>query len=262
MIAYPPGTPCWVDLSSTDVPASQAFYSELFGWEVTERAPADTNGGYWIFTLDGEDVAGLASSQTPGQPPYWMTYIAVENAEDAAAKIAAAGGEALFEPFTIMEDGRMGVFRDGADGAIFSVWQPLSFAGAGVVNRVGAWVMNELDTRDVDGAARFYGEAFGWTFDPIEVEGQLVYGSWRLDGRLIGGVLPIGPQFPASIPANWMVYFGVDDVDATRTKVEGLGGRALADPVDVPTGRFLALMDPLGAAFAVLQTAEYDALPN
>ena len=69
MTSYPPGTPNWVDLSSTDVPASQAFYSELFGWEVTERAPADVNGGYWIFTLDGEDVAGLASSQTPGQPP-------------------------------------------------------------------------------------------------------------------------------------------------------------------------------------------------
>jgi predicted enzyme related to lactoylglutathione lyase len=155
----------------------------------------------------------------------------------------------------------MGVFRDGADGAIFSVWQPLSFSGAGAVNKVGAWAWSEVDTRDADGAARFYREAFGWTFQPIEQDGTMVYGSWSLDGRLIGGLLPMGPQFPAEIPANWMVYFGVDDVDQTRATVEGLGGRALADPIDVPQGRFVALMDPLGAAFAVLQ-GNYDPPPG
>ena len=261
MITYPPGTPCWVDLSSTDVPASQAFYSELFGWEVTERAPASVNGGYWIFTLDGEDVAGLASSQTPGQPPYWMTYIAVSSADDAAAAVAAAGGSALFEPFTVMEDGRMGIFRDGADGAIFSVWQPLSFAGAAVVNRVGAWAMSELDTRDADGAARFYRDAFGWEFKPIEVDGNMVYGSLTLDGRLVAGLLPMGPQFPPSVPANWLVYFGVESVDETRARVEQLGGSTLAEPMDVPSGRFVVLQDPQGAAFAVLQ-GEYDPPPG
>jgi predicted enzyme related to lactoylglutathione lyase len=261
MITYPPGTPCWIDLSSTDVPASQAFYSELFGWEGTERAPADRNGGYWIFTLDGKDVAGLASSQTPGQPPYWMTYIAVDDADEAGAAIAAAGGQELFEPFTVMEDGRMGVFRDGADGAIFSVWQPLSFKGAQAVNQVGAWAWGELDTRDTGGAAKFYAEAFGWKLAPIEQDGQTVYGSWSLDGRLIGGLLPMGPQFPPTIPASWIAYFGVDDVDATRTRVEGMGGRALTDAMDVPNGRFLALMDPQGAAFAVLQ-GSYDPPPG
>jgi predicted enzyme related to lactoylglutathione lyase len=160
-----------------------------------------------------------------------------------------------------MEDGHMGVFRDGADGAIFSAWQPLSFAGAASVNKVGAWVWSELDTRDVDGASRFYGDVFGWTLEPIEVDGQMVYGTWRLDGRSIGGLLPMGPQFPATIPANWMVYFGVENVDEARAKVESLGGRALAEPVDVPQGRFLALMDPLGAAFAILQ-GEYDPPPG
>ena len=30
---YPPGTPCWVDLSTSEPKASAAFYTGLFGWE-------------------------------------------------------------------------------------------------------------------------------------------------------------------------------------------------------------------------------------
>jgi len=40
-----PGIPGWIDLGSPDPEASRRFYSELFGWEVTERAPASVNGG-------------------------------------------------------------------------------------------------------------------------------------------------------------------------------------------------------------------------
>ncbi|XAZ30993.1 hypothetical protein AAHB34_18320 [Paenarthrobacter ureafaciens] len=31
---YKQGTPCWVDLSSTDIEVSKKFYRELFGWEL------------------------------------------------------------------------------------------------------------------------------------------------------------------------------------------------------------------------------------
>ena len=35
--SYTPGTPCWVELSGTpDIEASEAFYRELFGWEMPE----------------------------------------------------------------------------------------------------------------------------------------------------------------------------------------------------------------------------------
>ena len=93
MIVYPPGTPNWVDLSSTDLSASQAFYSELFGWEVVERAPAEMNGGYWTFTKGGADVAGIGPSQVEGAPPFWTTYVAVEDADAHHAQAVAAGAE-------------------------------------------------------------------------------------------------------------------------------------------------------------------------
>jgi hypothetical protein len=261
MIVYPPGTPNWVDLSTTDLAASQAFYTEIFGWEVTKRAPDEANGGYWIFTLDGEAVAGLGASQIQGASPFWTTYVAVADADATAAKVEAAGGKVATGPFTIDDDGRMAVFVDGADGAMFAVWQPLSFQGAQAVNRVGAWVWSELNARDVEGAQRFYGDVFGWTFEPIEQDGELVYGSWRLDGRLIGGLLPMGPRFPPDVPANWVAYFGVDDVEAAGEHVRRLGGQVVAGPMDVPQGRFLTLTDPLGAVFALWQ-GEFEPPPS
>ncbi len=42
--AWPPGTPCWVDLSVSDMQRSQEFYGAVFGWEFSQRA--EEFGGY------------------------------------------------------------------------------------------------------------------------------------------------------------------------------------------------------------------------
>ena len=156
---------------------------------------------------------------------------------------------------------RLTVFTDAAGGAHFAVWEPKEHRGAQVVNAPGALTMNELDTRDLDGAARFYGEVFGWEFEPIEVDGELVYGSFTLGGRLMAGVLPMGPQFPPEVPANWVPYFGVEDLDASAERAVSLGGQSLMGPTAVPAGRFVVLRDPHGAVFCIFQ-GSYDPPPG
>jgi predicted enzyme related to lactoylglutathione lyase len=249
-IEYPPGTPSWVDLSSPDPDASAGFYGELFGWTAREAG-----SGYRIFTLGGDSVGGLAPAQE-GQPPHWTTYVAVADADATQSKVEAAGGRTLFGPIDVGGAGRMALFADGAGGALFGIWQPGYNRGAQVVNAPGALTMNELDTRDPDGAKRFYGEVFGWVVQPVaEQDGKLVYASLKLDGRLIGGLLPMDENFPAEVPANWLAYFGVDDLDATRARARELGGSVRVERVDVPAGSFSVLADPHGAVFAILQGA-------
>jgi predicted enzyme related to lactoylglutathione lyase len=260
MIEYPPGTPSWVDLSSPDLDASARFYGELLGWEAaaSEGAPEET-GGYRMFTLDGADVAGLGPSQ-PGQPPAWTTYVAVADASSARAKVEAAGGSTVMEPLEVMDAGTMAVFSD-AEGAFFAVWQADRHRGAQIVNAPAALTMNELRTRDLDGAARFYGEVFGWEIEPLEQGGEVVYGSVRLGGRLVAGALPMGDNFPPQLPPHWIPYFGVESLEAAAAKATELGGQALTEPITVPQGRFLALVDPQGAAFMVLE-GQYDPPPG
>ncbi|MEA2466627.1 MAG: uncharacterized protein QOJ57_753 [Thermoleophilaceae bacterium] len=261
MIEYPQGTPSWVDLSSPDLDASARFYGEMFGWEAAAgEGPVEETGGYRMFSLGGAEVAGLGPAQ-PGQPPAWNTYVAVDDAAAIGEKIEAAGGKTVMEPLKVMDAGTMAIFTDAAGGAYFAVWQADRHRGAQHVNAPGGLTMNELDTRDFDGAARFYGEVFGWEIEPVEVDGQVMYGSFKLDGRLVAGLLPMGPQFPPGVPPHWVPYFGVEDLEASAEKAQELGGQVLAGPIAVPAGRFLVLRDPQGAAFCIWQ-GSYDPPPG
>ena len=61
---YTPGTFSWADLATTDVPAAQAFYSALFGWE-WEDTPIPGGGVYSMARLRGHDVAAASDSRRP-----------------------------------------------------------------------------------------------------------------------------------------------------------------------------------------------------
>ena len=58
-------------------------------------------------------------------------------------------------------------------------------------------------------------------------------------------------------PANWMPYFGHDDVERLAGEIDGLGGQLFNGPVHMPQGTIAVLGDPQGAVFAVW-TGQYD----
>jgi hypothetical protein len=66
-------------------------------------------------------------------------------------------------------------------------------------------------------------------------------------------MMPMDESWPAAVPAHWMVYFAVDDTDATAAKAAELGGQVSVPPTDIPPGRFAVLNDPQGAVFSVLK---------
>src|SRR3954468_18367995 len=159
---YIPGVPCWIDTTQPDPDAAIAFYADLFGWEYEDVMPPGAPGKYYIGRLRGGDVAGVGS-QFEGAPPNpaWNTYIWVEDADEIAAKVRAAGGGVIMEPGDVMDSGRTAAFTD-PEGAAFSVWQPNRHRGATVVNEHGSLNFNTVNTPDVEGARAFYGAVFGW----------------------------------------------------------------------------------------------------
>ena len=62
----------------------------------------------------------------------------------------------------------------------------------------------------------------------------------------------VGPQWQG-VPAHWMSYFTVDDVDAAAAKVKELGGNVCVPPTDIPVGRFAVVSDPAGATFSLFK---------
>lgn len=249
--AWPAGTPCWVDLGVGDVARATAFYGGLFGWDIQAGPPEA--GGYAMCMLGGRAVAGIGPQMNAGMPPFWTTYIASDDADAAAAKITAAGGQVMMEPFEVMDVGRMFVAVDPG-GAVFGVWQARAHTGVGVANEPGSLTWNENMSRNFEGNKAFYQEVFGYDYSDIGGDG-MQYATLDLAGGQVGGIGGMGPEQPAARPAAWVAYFAVADADAAVAKATELGGRVIAPPFDTPYGRMAALMDDQGAAFAIMKPA-------
>lgn len=58
-----------------------------------------------------------------GVPNHWQVYFAVDDADGAASKVSAEGGQVIAEPFDIPSVGRSAVLGD-PQGAVFSVLKP------------------------------------------------------------------------------------------------------------------------------------------
>jgi predicted enzyme related to lactoylglutathione lyase len=248
MTAYEPGTPSWVDVSVPDVPKAAAFYSSLFGWELQGGGPE--SGGYGMLTLGGKNVAGIGPIQMEGQPSAWTTYVSIDNVDAAVERIKAAGGNVFVPPMDVMDAGRMAVAADPT-GAVFGLWQPKLMIGADVVNDEGAFCWNELMTRDTKAAADFYEQVFGWKADS-EAFGDTTYTQFKLNDSGIAGMMPMGDNFPAEVPANWLVYFTVADCDQAVATAQQAGGGVAMAAMDISIGRIAVLTDPNGAVFAVI----------
>jgi uncharacterized protein len=254
--SYSPGTPCWVDLGTPDIDAAVDFYGSLFGWQVPESENVEQTGGYRRATKNGVDVAGVMPLMQEGQPPAWSSYVSVADADATAAAVGEAGGSVIAEPMDVMGLGRMAIFADPS-GAVFGIWQPGTFLGAGLVNEPGALAWNELNTRDLEGAKSFYGAIFGWGFEENDMGEMGKYTTITLGGNPVGGILDMGErQVPEEVPPHWLAYFATEDTDATIEQAKQRGGGVMMGPVDIPVGRFAILTDPHGAAFAVIALNE------
>ena len=245
---YEPGVPSWVDIGVPDKQAAADFYGGLFGWDAPE-GPAEA-GGYRVATVRGRAVAGIGDQQNPGHP-VWATYIAVDDADEAVAKVLAAGGQVLLPAMDVLDVGRMAVFAD-PQGAVFSVWQAGTHPGAELANEPGTWSWSELITTDVQAATSFYADVFGWTTDPKGDGPVPEYVEWQVGGRSVAGMMQKPPMMPAEVPPHWGVYFAVADADAAAARVQELGGTVLMPPMDIEPGRFAAVADPSGAVFNVI----------
>jgi predicted enzyme related to lactoylglutathione lyase len=92
----------WFEVLGSDPGRSQAFYRQLFGWDVSE-------GAY------GQVVAGIGGGIGAGGQARWATvYAAVADVEAALAGAESLGGTRVYGPNQAGEQLETGAFRDPA----------------------------------------------------------------------------------------------------------------------------------------------------
>jgi uncharacterized protein len=245
---YAPGTFSWVDLTTTDQDAAKGFYGALLGWEADDM-PAGEGIVYSLMRIGDAQVAAIApqpdAQREAGVPPVWNSYVTVASADDAAARAAQLGGTVHAQPFDVFDAGRMAVIED-PQGAFFAVWEPKRHVGAQLVNAPGALVWNELASSDLAGSRAFYSGLFGWTIEQFPGSEE-VYLAIRSGEGSNGGMRETTP----GMPPHWLVYFGVDGLDAALDRLRALGGKVHAGPIDIQMARIAIVADPQGAVFAL-----------
>lgn len=265
---YPHGVPSWVDTVAQDLDEAKRFYSGLFGWTFTDAIPAEAPGSYLIATIDGQDVAAIASPEGD-ESATWRTYIAVDDADTTATAVENAGGTVTLAPVDAGPGGRLAVCVDPR-GAEFRLWQARRRLGAQLVNVPGTWNFSDLQTTDPHAAAQFYSAVFGWEVDDVGF-GTMVrrpgYGA-HLAATVYPNILDV--QSEASAPPGyedavawmgiigegrqetWQVSFTVEDRDTSAATAERLGATVVHSE-DSEWTRDATVRDPQGAQFVMSQ---------
>ena len=122
----------------------------------------------------------------------------------------------------------------------------------------GTFYWNELMTRDVEGAKKFYADTLGWSYDAMPMPGGGgTYWLATMDGESVSGIFDISGQDFQGTPESWMSYIAVDDVDARVAKAVKAGAKLMKPVFDVPgVGRIAILMQPDGAGVGWMTPVE------
>jgi uncharacterized protein len=92
----------WFEVLGSDAGRSQAFYRELFGWEVP-------GGAY------GQVTAGIGGGIGAGGEARWATvYASVADVEECLARAEGLGGTRVYGPKQVDDHSETGAFRDPA----------------------------------------------------------------------------------------------------------------------------------------------------
>lgn len=114
---YTQGTPCWVDLATSNQNATKTFCAELFGWSFHE-SPMDNSGElFYSEAKKGKaSTAGIYPQSEEelqkGILPHWDVHIAVDDIDAVVARVEQLGGTIVIEPFDVSNDGRIARIED------------------------------------------------------------------------------------------------------------------------------------------------------
>ena len=255
--SYLQGTPNWIEHMGPDQSAAKQFYADLFGWQYDDQALDDHGNVYTLATIEGDSVAGLGTDLPgrQGQPARWNVYLATDDLDAAAAKIAQAGGQVVEGPMDVPGAGRRAFVQDPG-GAMVGLWQAGGTIGSERANEPGTNCWNELSVSDVDKTATFYQEVLGVQPNTQDMGEMGDYTTFDVDGRSVAGTMPLQP----GLSPSWNLYINVEDTDGTVATALELGAELVAPVVDAPTiGRMAFLRDPQGAAFNVIQNPTEEA---
>lgn len=242
-MTWRPGEFVWREIHIRDGEAARAFYGALFGWTF-EKGPFPEMPYYMINGPTGTMGGMMQIGADEPMPTVWMTYISVANVDEAADRAKAAGGSLLVPPTDIPHVGRFALMADPAGAVSGILWQSNGDGPRGDRPPTGAFCWETINSTNVDAAKAFYPQVVGWT---LTEGGMPVFAAGETQVCDLEAA-------PPGMPSNFLSHVVVEDLEASRAKMESLGGRSLMPRVDIPNiGSICVFADPQGAVLSMFQ---------
>jgi predicted enzyme related to lactoylglutathione lyase len=116
------------------------------------------------------------------------------------------------------------------------------------------WI--DLTVDDAPRIRAFYESVVGWRSTEVAMDG---YSDFTMcapsTGNPVAGVCHARGG-NAGLPAQWLLYVTVDDIDASAARCRELGGTVIREPTEMGShGRYAVIEDPAGAVLALFAPA-------
>lgn len=118
----------------------------------------------------------------------------------------------------------------------------------------GSILWTDLTVEDAERVRTFYSAVVGWAFSPVPMGGYSDYSmTTPHDGQAVAGICH-ARGVNAGLPAQWLVYIAVRDLDASMQQCVQHGGTVIAPARTMGAyGRFCVIRDPAGAVAALIE---------
>jgi predicted enzyme related to lactoylglutathione lyase len=117
---------------------------------------------------------------------------------------------------------------------------------------IGSVAWRDLTVKDAESVRKFYGDVVGWKSSELDVGGTSDFTmATPGSGEVVAGICH-ARGVNAKLPAQWLLYITVADVDRSSRRCVELGGKVLDGPRAMGGQRFCVIQDPAGAVAGLI----------
>lgn len=121
---------------------------------------------------------------------------------------------------------------------------------------VGTLIGFDLTVDDAEQIRDFYAAVVGWDIEPVDVGGyEDFFMKSSETGDTVAGICHARGD-NAGLPAQWLSYVVVPNLESSLEQCAALGGTALTEIRGGCEARYCVIRDPAGAVLALMQLLE------
>lgn len=122
---------------------------------------------------------------------------------------------------------------------------------------IGAIGWTDLTVQDAESVRDFYESVVGWSHESVDMGGYLDFCMTEPEGGSTVAGICHARGGNSNLPAQWLIYINVENLQLSLRKCESRGGKVLQGPRSLGEGVGAVIQDPAGAVVALFQAASH-----